>query len=555
MDNDRYSPSAPAALDLPEVEDEQDQSVSTLPTASNVPVQIEPANVASLPDTTTSVPDHSAAQDAIENIDQLEQVEAGLDDALMTVVEAGDNAHQQQGNTGKQASGADSSRSTPDQGQVFNDAAQLEAELEKEIAEIPEASASTLPPHQPQAGGYDGEDEDAEGEIDMDYVHDELTEAPALETPSAPQSSEQQEAPVSTEPTFKQDAQQAQSSDSASATPAQVEAKQEQPASPTAIRRRPEQQRRSPSYSLDAKPTEASTAPPFQSTGLGAKAVKASLPGKPPGATGSRLPRSASSGNAGPAQKYASKFSFDNVVFPEGITASSPSVTRHPALASSWAESNSQKSATFIAQSSLAMFDACRADGDVDGVRAWYQAFSKDNPTATGPMLDLINFELAHGNFPQVVALYEKALRGLGGSVGAVPGTDIWASYLHYIRRQNPIPSATSPNASSAPAIRETVVRAYELALSSCGHDIASGPIWREYIGFLGERESNNTWEKQGQTDEMRKVYWRALAVPTGEVEAIWKEYDAFENGINKLTVSRFALSGVAFDFPVLMFM
>jgi hypothetical protein len=44
-------------------------------------------------------------------------------------------------------------------------------------------------------------------------------------------------------------------------------------------------------------------------------------------------------------------------------------------------------------------------------------------------MLDMINFELAHGNFPQVVALYEKALRGLGGSVGAVPGVDIWRRF------------------------------------------------------------------------------------------------------------------------------
>lgn len=42
----------------------------------------------------------------------------------------------------------------------------------------------------------------------------------------------------------------------------------------------------------------------------------------------------------------------------------------------------------------------------------------------------MINFELAHGNFPQVVALYEKALRGLGGNVGAVPGVEIWREYL-----------------------------------------------------------------------------------------------------------------------------
>ena len=41
-------------------------------------------------------------------------------------------------------------------------------------------------------------------------------------------------------------------------------------------------------------------------------------------------------------------------------------------------------------------------------------------------MLSLINLELAHNNFAQVVTLYEKALRGLGGAVGAAPGVEIW---------------------------------------------------------------------------------------------------------------------------------
>jgi len=62
-------------------------------------------------------------------------------------------------------------------------------------------------------------------------------------------------------------------------------------------------------------------------------------------------------------------------------------------------------------------------------------------------------------------------------------------SYLHYIRRQNPIPAPGSANASTADAVRETIVRAYELALKEAGVDMASGPIWREYIGFLGEKE------------------------------------------------------------------
>lgn len=152
-------------------------------------------------------------------------------------------------------------------------------------------------------------------------------------------------------------------------------------------------------------------------------------------------PGPAPSNSAAPAQMsrrneprhYAPRFNFEGVVWPEGIEVTSPSVVQHQALASSWAESKSNLAAN--AQASLAMFEAARTDGDVEGTRAWYAQFSKDNPTATGPMLDMINFELAHGNFPQVVALYEKALRGLGGSVGAVPGVDIWRQSLRSILR------------------------------------------------------------------------------------------------------------------------
>jgi hypothetical protein len=62
-------------------------------------------------------------------------------------------------------------------------------------------------------------------------------------------------------------------------------------------------------------------------------------------------------------------------------------------------------------------------------------------------------------------------------------------SYLHYIRRQNPIPPAGSANAANADGVRETVKRAYELALNETGNDIESGVIWKEYIAFLGEKE------------------------------------------------------------------
>jgi len=34
----------------------------------------------------------------------------------------------------------------------------------------------------------------------------------------------------------------------------------------------------------------------------------------------------------------------------------------------------------------------------------------------------------------------------------------------------------------------------------------------------------------------LRKTYQRAIALPIGTVESIWKEYDAFENSLNRVT-------------------
>lgn len=38
--------------------------------------------------------------------------------------------------------------------------------------------------------------------------------------------------------------------------------------------------------------------------------------------------------------------------------------------------------------------------------------------------------------------------------------------------------------------------------------------------------------------DDVRRTYQRAIAVPLSNVEQIWREYDAYENGLNRVTVS-----------------
>lgn len=53
-------------------------------------------------------------------------------------------------------------------------------------------------------------------------------------------------------------------------------------------------------------------------------------------------------------------------------------------------------------------------------------------------------------------------------------------SYLHYIRRKNPVKEG--PTAGETRAI---IVKAYDFALEKCGMDRESGEIWQEYLEFL----------------------------------------------------------------------
>lgn len=100
----------------------------------------------------------------------------------------------------------------------------------------------------------------------------------------------------------------------------------------------------------------------------------------------------------------------------------------------------------------------------------------------------------------------------------------------------------------------------------SPGTDIASGPIWTDYITFLKSlpvryiiltlsliliscycSETNrffilvqalNLNEDLHRKNALRKVYHRAILTPTHHVEQLWKDYENFENSVNRQLVN-----------------
>lgn len=122
-----------------------------------------------------------------------------------------------------------------------------------------------------------------------------------------------------------------------------------------------------------------------------------------------------------------------------------------------------------------------------------------------------------------------------GKSLIATPSVQLWSTYLNYVRRRNVLTSDSSGSA------RQTVNQTYEFVLQTVGIDKDSGPLWQDYIQFIRSGPGTiggSGWQDQQKMDSLRKAYQRAICIPTQAVNALWKEYDAFEMGLNKMTVS-----------------
>lgn len=138
--------------------------------------------------------------------------------------------------------------------------------------------------------------------------------------------------------------------------------------------------------------------------------------------------------------------------------------------------------------------------------------------------------ELGLDQFATAEQLFGKCLM-------VAPNVRLWTVYLNYIRRRNDLTNDASGQA------RRTVAQSYEFVIDNIGVDRDSGTIWQDYIQFIksGPGQVGGTgWQDQQKMDQLRKAYHRAITVPMSTVNNLWKEYDQFEMGLNKLTGRKF---------------
>lgn len=138
-----------------------------------------------------------------------------------------------------------------------------------------------------------------------------------------------------------------------------------------------------------------------------------------------------------------------------------------------------------------------------------------------------VELELSLNNFVEAEQLFGRCLM-------LAPNVRLWTVYLNYIRRRNDL------NHDPDGRARKVVTQSYEFVIDTIGIDKDSGRIWQDYVQFIrsgpGQIGGGN-WQDQQKMDQLRKAYQRAICVPMSAVNILWKEYDQFEMGLNKMTV------------------
>ncbi|WMV51258.1 hypothetical protein MTR67_044643 [Solanum verrucosum] len=81
---------------------------------------------------------------------------------------------------------------------------------------------------------------------------------------------------------------------------------------------------------------------------------------------------------------------------------------------------------------------------------------------------------------------------------------------------------------------QEETRKAFDFMLNYVGADIASGPVWMEYIAFLRSLPAPTAQEESQRMTSVRKIYQRAIVTPTHHVEQLWRDYENFENSISR---------------------
>lgn len=184
-----------------------------------------------------------------------------------------------------------------------------------------------------------------------------------------------------------------------------------------------------------------------------------------------------------------------------------------------------------------------RRKNGIDQLRAVYERFLAVFPQAVGTTSNMhfsgscanqrqadvwtayMELELDANNFAKAEDLFKRTLT-------TIQNVKLLTVYLDYIRRRNDLSDPTG-------RARDVVSMAFEFVLKNevVGVDRDSGSIWAEYLQFVKTgpgQVGEHDWESKKKMDSLRRIYQRAIAVPTRNLNNLWREYEQFENTVDK---------------------
>ena len=169
-----------------------------------------------------------------------------------------------------------------------------------------------------------------------------------------------------------------------------------------------------------------------------------------------------------------------------------------------------------------------RQRGKIDDARSVFDRFLTLFPSSAEQWVAYAQMENEAEEKNKMETIFSKSLMQL-------PNLQLWSLYLDHVRRHHN--TILDPSGKA----RETLHQCYELALGQVGLDKEAGRLWQDYIAFIKQGPGvlgGSGWQDQQKMDLLRKTYQKAVAMPNQSTSALWREYNDFEMGLNKMTVS-----------------
>ena len=192
----------------------------------------------------------------------------------------------------------------------------------------------------------------------------------------------------------------------------------------------------------------------------------------------------------------------------------------------------------------LSLISEYRKRGKVEEARKVYERYFTVFPSAVSCFANLLLILLLIGNKAEQWVAYTQLENEaqnrhgveaiFGKTLQDSPSLQLWTAYLDHIRRYFSIASDKVGNAG------QINHQAYEAVIAAVGIDKDAGKLWQDYIQFIKTSPGvlgGTNWQDQQKMDLLRKTYQSAVCIPTQAVEGLWRDYNSFEMGLNKLTV------------------